>query len=271
MTQAQLFQFHTLETTPNAQWKNIKVSLDHVVTQKNQQSINLEVLFELEAMLRWCSSQVSIQSILIESTTPLFSHGLENIQNYSEEKLLKIHEKCLSIQQLILNSPQTIIVDYSDGANNIAIDLFAAADYKIARHGASFRWNYHELGLPNLGSCFLLKEFMGVSTYKNFVSTGLKANLQQLISNGFISEVYDGENRNDKQNQLIAHFHKQPSLTRIQNKLNLNQHLNYALEQTLIQERKIIKAALSSRDWQKTPENFTTTQEVQKRLRSLDL
>ncbi len=259
-----LFQFNTLCTQLCREHRSLRITLNRA---EKENEINMETLFELESILRWASANVEIQSLLIDSSSARFSAGLKNYQSLEADKIIKLQEKTLSIQKLIMQCPQNVIVDYGEGADNLGIDLFLCADLRLAHRGAKFKWDYLAHGLPALGSAFVFKEIAGLNQYKNWIFSAATIQTQSLESCGFLANCYDSENRQEVIEQYLESFCSQSAGCRIQNKLNINQHLIFAFEQTLKSEFSVFQGALYSQDWKKSADNFTPAKEIKNAVR----
>ena len=69
-----LFNYTTISTRLEKTTRTLFVTLNRPDWNN---AFRLEMLFELESLLAWCTTRVEINSIFIDSSTPYFSTGLE--------------------------------------------------------------------------------------------------------------------------------------------------------------------------------------------------
>src|SRR5690606_23425772 len=126
-----LFSYNTIHTSLIKETRTLLVSLNR---PELQNEIALETLYELETILNWAYSKVEIHSIVVNSTSPCFSKGLnpKKISNKSIDKILKIREKLFHLHLLMLQAPQVIILDLGEEAHNIGIEISFGADMRLS-------------------------------------------------------------------------------------------------------------------------------------------
>lgn len=250
------FNYATLNVSLVKSTRTLFITLKEEV---NDGYIGLEQLFELETLLGWCTSKVEIKSIFISSNGAFFSKGInkEELKKMKQKRLIRITEKTSLISQALIHLPQTVIVDYSMGANNIAAELGIGADIRIAHEQASLRFNHTDLGLiPCSGGLGLLTTMVGPSYARNWILSGSAVSKTQLLNSGYLIDCYTSSSRDQDIEKLLVSINKQAGVPRIQAKLGLYEGIKDQLEQSLKFEKQISKASMITQDWQEDQENF---------------
>jgi len=258
-----LFNFHTIYTKLDPKSKTLIVTLNKA---QNQNLINLEMLFELETCLSWAYSKVEIKSILINSSSEIFSQGLSkaSIKAMDAKKIKTIQDRVLQVQKLILSSPQTVVFDLGKGASNVALELSFAADICISQFDAEFYLDNLELGIP-------LMHFSRISTQKwgsQFLRNCLfvqKNCVNFLRENGVLLDCYFDQSTS-LINEILQKVNLQSSFTKTQSKAMLNYPILRSIDADFEQERKFHNATLSIQDWKKDIYNTPTKAKSQIKL-----
>lgn len=225
----------------------IKLSSDNL-----DNPITMETLFELESLLAWVSNKVEIHSIFIESTTDIFSIGYNQkiLKKLTVERLAKFTDKLQKINQALMLLPQTVICDLQMGAQNIACELAAACDIRIANRAASISFNHAKLGLVACsGGIAQLSELIGHGNAKNWLLSGGQIDFSKMQASGFIFESYTMANRDEVVQNLLKQIHAQAPVQRIQTKLGIIENVREQIESKLVLEKQIAKAAHITEDW----------------------
>ena len=225
----------------------IKLSSDNL-----DNAITMETLFELESLLAWVSTKVEIHSIFIESTTDIFSIGYNQkvLKKLTIDRLAKFTDKLQKINQALMLLPQTVILDLQMGAQNIACELAAACDIRIANRAASISFNHSKLGLvPCSGGIAQLSELVGHGNAKNWLLSGAQIDFNKMQAAGFIFESYTMTNRDEVIQNLLNQVHSQAPVQRIQTKLGIIENVREQIESKLVLEKQIAKAAHITEDW----------------------
>jgi len=239
-----LFKYNLIHTTLISESKTLKITLNR---SDLDNTISLELLFEIESILNWAFSRIEINSILIDSSTEYFSKGLskETVQDKDFEYLISLKRRIWAIQKLMLTMPQAIVCDFNMGACNIAIEAFLGADQFIADDNAKFQFNHFEMGYPLFSPKSILrhnfKSDLNNLLYKKIISA------QNLVSNGFLTGSY--EDKLDYSKSLLFYINTHSSFTRIQTKMILNEELLKAAEKHNILELDYIQSLNISKDW----------------------
>jgi len=248
----ELFNYSTLQVKLIKESRTLKVSF-----RKNKNTINLESLFELESILAWCSNRLEINTILMSSDNDFFNEGIDKnkLANYDQKKLIKITEKLQKIVHAMYHLPQTIIIDMKKGSFDLGSELSLGADVRIATKDTTIAFNHNRVGLtPSSGGIGFLNTIVGNSFARNWILLGRKIDCSQLISSGFVSEIYLEDSTQLLSDLLSSVAHSAP-VQRVQSKLGLLECVRTKLEEVIKFERSISLAALQSEDW-KDSENM---------------
>lgn len=250
-----LFSYKTLQTRLEPSTRTLFISIHD---PENFNDLSVEMLFELESILSWCSTKVEIHSIVIESSSEYFSRGLnpEALKEQKQESLEKIFEKVHKLNLAIMHLPQTVIFDIAGGAQGLASELTVGADIRIASENCELEFNHTQLGLiPCSGGIGFLTSIVNPAMAKNWILSGEIIPLKQLTESGFIYRTYNPENRSEILNNILAGIKKQAPVQRIQAKLGLLETIREKCEASMEFEKKLVKAALIAQDWKNNTEN----------------
>ncbi len=264
---ANLFNYSTLNVSLEKETRTLKILLDR---PECEHAINAEMLFELESILAWSAGRIEINSILIsstESTGNLLSSGLD--KNYSKqmtgEKILRLQEKLQKISLSILSLPQTVVVDYKNGAQDIALEMTSGADVKIAAENAEFMLTHLEKGLsPFAGFQSILANFLSQSLIRNWLFSGMNLKCARLVDAGFILSSYQTqEEKIHLTNCTLFNINAQAPVARMQTKHAMNQGIWEKIEKNMETEKNTHRAVIITEDFkaaQMAEQNETTAQ-----------
>jgi len=214
----------------------------------------MEMLFELESLLAWCTSHIEINSIFINSSSVFFSQGIDK-ETLSSLNVTQIEKLTIKLQKIIFSMmqlPQTIVIDVAEGAQNIASEFIIGADLRIGKKGAKISFDHGRLGLiPSSGGMSMLSLIFGQAHAKNWLLTNDIISEESLHSSGFLQETYDQENRQNLITKILRDINEIAPIQRIQTKLGLFESIRPQLEAGIMNDRKIAKASLISEDWKK--------------------
>ena len=250
-----LFNYTTISTRLEKTTRTLFVTLNRPDWNN---AFRLEMLFELESLLAWCTSKVEINSIFIDSSSPFFSTGLEYeaLSGTSAQQLDKINTKLQKIIFAMMQLPQTIVVDLGEGAETLASEFALGADIRICSQSAKIKFNHCHYGLvPSAGGMSMLSNLVSPSFARNWILSGRAINKKVLTESGLISETYDRDSRSELVRDLLTEISKVAPVQRIQAKLGLFETLRSNFESGIVMDRKIAKASMVSEDWRtKKPE-----------------
>lgn len=253
--QMNLFNYTTLSTRLEKSTRTLFVTLNRPDWNN---SFRLEMLFELESLLAWCTTRIEINTIFIDSCTSSFSSGLDldTLSTMSANQLDKINTKLQKIIFAMMQLPQTIVVDLGLGCETLASEFALGADIRIASNEAKISFNHCHYGLvPAAGGMSMLSTLVSPSFARSWILSGRPIAREVLTHSGFLSETYDNEERNETISKILTKiFHLAP-VQRIQAKLGLFETLRNQFENGIVMDRKIAKASMVSEDWRsKKPE-----------------
>lgn len=242
----QLFNYSTLHTRLCKSTRTLHITLNR------EQGFTHEMLFELESLLAWCTSRVEICSLFFTSTTPMLSTGIDRaaLVQMSAAQVEKTQTRLHKIVYSLMQLPQTVVVDYRQGAFNWAMELGLGADIRICAKGAELKLDHTHLGLvPAAGGMGFLSLLVPVSHARQWVSTGCVIPESQLLSSGLIQSVYEESSHEEVVQNVLANIFNQAPVQRVQAKLGLFESQRENYERAWNSDRKIAKASLISEDW----------------------
>jgi enoyl-CoA hydratase/carnithine racemase len=250
-----LFNYTTLSTRLEKTTRTLFVTLNRP-DWKN--AFKLEMLFELESLLAWCTTRVEISSIFIDSSSKEFStgHDLESLSGLTPTNLEKINVKLQKLIFAMMQLPQTVIVDLGDGSQTLASEFALGADIRICSENSQVRFNHGRFGfVPAAGGMSMLSTLVSPSFARTWILSGDPISKRGLTESGLIAETYKETNKNEVRHQLLDGISKQAPVQRIQSKLGLFEALRPQFETGLVMDKKIAKASMVSEDWRtKKPE-----------------
>jgi enoyl-CoA hydratase/carnithine racemase len=250
-----LFNYSTLLTRLDKGTRTLHVSL-------KQAHITQEMLFEMESLLSWCTGRVEISSLLLDSHAGPFSRGLDTTQlpHQSAGHLEKTQQRLQKIVYALMQLPQTVVVDYGDGAANWAAELGLGADVRLCAEGADIRFDHARWGLvPACGGMGFLALLVSASYARAWTASGAPVPAAQLTASGLIHGTYTSETREGVVGAVLTDIHAQAPVQRVQTKLGVFEAHREALERAWVADRKIAKAALISEDWKNLSSNTKGT------------
>lgn len=249
-----LFNYTTLATRLEKTTRTLFITLNRPDWNN---AFRLEMLFELESLLAWCTTRVEINSIYIESSSTFFSTGLQldKLSELSASTLAKINSKLQKIIFAMMQLPQTIIVDLGHGSQTLASEFALGADIRIAHQDCRIAFNHNHYGLcPAAGGMSMLSTLIAPSFARSWVLSGKNISNNALVQSGLISEIYHDHNHDEVRSTILSNVAKDAPVQRIQTKLGLFETLRSQFEAGIINDRKIAKASMMSEDWKsKTP------------------
>ncbi len=250
-----LFNYTTISTRLEKTTRTLFVTLNRPDWNN---AFRLEMLFELESLLAWCTTRVEINSIFIDSSTPHFSTGLEfeTLPKTSASQLDKVNMKLQKIIFAMMQLPQTVIVDLGEGSQTLASEFSLGADIRIASKKTKVAFNHCSYGLvPAAGGMSMLSTLISPAFARSWVLSGKAIEASSLMESGYLSLTYEAKNRTEKIQELLTSVSAQAPVQRIQAKLGLFETLRSQFESGIVMDRKIAKASMVSEDWRtKKPE-----------------
>lgn len=255
-----LFNYTTLSTRLEKTTRTLFVTLNRPDWSN---AFRLEMLFELEGLLAWCTTRVEINSIFFDSSTSIFSTGLEyeTLSGTTSEHLSKVNAKLQKIIFAMMQLPQTIIMDLGEGSETLASEFALGADIRIASKSSQISFNHCKFGLvPAAGGMSMLSTLIAPSFARSWVLSGSPIKSDVLVESGFLNRTYDAESKTETIKELLNEIYKLAPVQRIQAKLGLFETLRSQFEAGIVMDRKIAKASMVSEDWRsKKPEQKETS------------
>lgn len=250
-----LFNYTTLSTRLEKTTRTLCVTLNRPDWNN---AFRLEMLFELESLFAWCTTRVEINSIFIDSSSKIFSSGLEHetLSETSAAQLTKINTKLQKIIFAMMQLPQTIVIDLGEGCETIASEFALGADIRLASENSKISFNHGHYGLvPSAGGMSMLSTLVSPSFARSWVLSGQNISAKALTESGFITTIYSSQNKQEVIQVLLSDLASAAPVQRIQAKLGLFETLRSQFESGIIMDKKIAKASLVSEDWKtKRPE-----------------
>jgi enoyl-CoA hydratase/carnithine racemase len=252
--QTTLFNYTTLSTRLEKSTRTLFVTLNRADWNN---AFRLEMLFELESLLAWCTTRVEINTIFIDSSSEQFSTGLElnSLSSLSASQLDKINTKLQKIIFAMMQLPQTIVMDLGHGCETIASEFALGADIRLAHKDAKISFNHCHYGLvPAAGGMSMLSTLVAPAFSRAWILSGATITETALTQSGLLSETYS-DNKNEVIAETLGRIAKLAPVQRIQAKLGLFETLRAQFENGIVMDRKIAKASMVSEDWRsKKPE-----------------
>jgi len=244
-----LFNYTTISTRLEKTTRTLFVTLNRPDWGN---AFRLEMLFELESLFAWCTSKVEINSILIDSSTTLFSTGLEyeTLSGTSAQQLEKINTKLQKIIFSMMQLPQTVIIDLGEGSETLASEFALGADIRIASENAKVKFNHGHYGLvPAAGGMSMLSSLVSATFARNWILSGNSIKKNVLTESGFLSSIYSSKSRSEVIGELLNDIAQVAPVQRIQAKLGLFETIRNQIENGLVLDKKIAKASMITEDW----------------------
>lgn len=244
-----LFNYTTLSTRLEKSTRTLFVSLNRPDWNN---AFRLEMLFEIESLLAWCTSRVEINTIFINSSSAHFSTGLEldSLSSLTPAALTKINTKLHKIIFAMMQLPQTIVMDLGEGADNLAAEFALGADIRICAEDSKIAFNHTAYGMvPAAGGMSMLSAIVGPAFARSWVLSGKAIAKKALTESGFITATYDSQSRHHCTQGVLEGIAAQAPVQRIQAKLGLFETIRPQIETGIVMDRKISKASMISEDW----------------------
>lgn len=244
-----LFNYTTLSTRLEKSTRTLFVTLNRPDWNN---AFRLEMLFELESLLAWCTTRVEINTIFFDSSAQNFSTGLEldHLSGMSAANLDKVNTKLQKIIFSLMQLPQTVVMDLGAGSETLGSEFALGADIRIASKGTKISFNHGHYGLvPAAGGMSMLSALVPPSFARSWVLTGNVINEEALTQSGFIKTTYEPSTRTETIRDILADIAKVAPVQRIQAKLGLFEALRQQFENGIVMDRKVAKASMVSEDW----------------------
>jgi len=206
-----IFSYNTMSSALLLETKGLEITF-------NQEFISMELLFELESILAWCTAHTEVKSVLLQTKFDHFLNGFDfdEIKNYDTDKINKMYSKLNNINQALILLPQSIVVNMKKGAKNEGLTMALHADIRVASEDAQFQFSQMEYGLMDHSG--LLTNILNKSSHmglRSLILSGLTFNFHELNATGSITF---NESRLE---EILKNSNAQSSLARSQTKCAL--------------------------------------------------
>lgn len=240
----QLFNYSTLNASLNPQTRSLTIELNRPEVKN---TLNQEMLFELETIFAWVSNKVEVSSILLTAQGETFCAGIDQESaQYSPEKMQQFLGRLQKLNYALFHLPQTLIVDYKKGASNVGIELGLGADVRMAHSDVCLNFDYLCKGLvPCSGGLGVLGELIGSNQAKNWVLLSQEVSAHQLQQSGFLASCYD----ETFPTSVLKTLNQQSPLARIQTKTAFLQMSYQTFEQHQKTEFKASQPCFILEEW----------------------
>jgi enoyl-CoA hydratase/carnithine racemase len=165
--------------------------------ENQSNTINQEMLFELETIFRWLSDHIEIKSVLITNTHKSFGHGSDpdELLKMDPGKANKFNQRIYKLVHSMIHLPQTIVLDLGHGAQGTSLELSIGADIRFAHERAQFKFNHLLEGLmPSAGALGILPFWIAPALIRNWVLSSSLIESKEFLQCGYIFEIYsDGD------------------------------------------------------------------------------
>ncbi len=242
-----LFNYNTLKVSLNRETRNLTVTLNR---QHAANAFCTEMIFELETLFAWATSHLEIHSILINSSSPIFSPGWDKkeLEKMNDERIQKLMDRLQKLVYIQFFLPQTIVIDLGEGAYGAAAEFAIGADIRLARNNADIQFNHARKGfIPASGGVGFLSAVVPPAFARKWNLTTLPIGESDLTASGFI-EIYNDHQIIESYLQAIA---SQAPIARIQTKRSLLDSILPLLDRARNFEKDYAIAGMCMGDWRK--------------------
>lgn len=264
-----LFNYNTLSVSLDKTTRSMTVELNR---PELKNSLNTEMIFELETLFTWLSTHIEVKSIYLTGRGDYFCKGLddEELSLWSEEKRQKNFEKVQKIIYSMFFLPQTIVVDLKKGCSGLGIELAMGADIRIAQKDASIDFNHLQKGIvPSCGGIGFTSTLFGNGVARQWLLSSKNVSANELLNSQVIVESYE----QSTYKTYLTNISTQSDIARIQTKRSLLECILPDLDLTIKWEKKFSIAGMCTEDWrtiatQGNSEDLTSAKQFASRLKT---
>ena len=264
-----LFNYNTLSVSLDKNTRSLTIELNR---PELQNSLNTEMIFELETLFTWLSTHIEIKSIYFTGKGDYFCKGLDDqeLAVWSEEKRQKNFEKVQKLIYSMFYLPQTIVVDLKNGCSGLGVELSMGADIRIASSNCTLHFDHLQKGIvPSCGGVGFTNALLGNSIARQWILSSKKVTSQQLLSSQTIIESYTGESTYMEYLESIS---TQSEIARIQAKRSLLESIMPEIDRAIKWEKKFSIAGMCTGDWKELAKrgeqaSLTSAKEFSSRLK----
>lgn len=250
-----IFNYQTFDTSLSKKTRSLTLTF-------KRETINREMLFELEGLFNWLSSKVEISSLILTSHSDIFCQGidLEDWKDKEPSELQAFLKRFSKLTNALTYLPQTVIADLRTEVAAEGIELALCADIRIARSGLSLNFNFLERGLmPQAPMYERAHQLFGMQNLKNWIYSKKKPSTETLLHNGFLLSTYSA---NEEISEILTYLRDVSPISRLQSKMAFKVY-DVDFEKERIEKIDSFQmATLSIEDWKKEKEDFTPAREI---------
>lgn len=158
---------------------------------KEFNALSLQLLNELDTLLRDIGLQRKAKVVIIEGTEKVFSsgHNLHEVEGKTEQQVLNLFENCQVLMKTIREIPQIVIAKVHGVAVAAGCQLVAICDMAVASANARF-------GVPGINSglfcstpAVFLSRNIGRKKAAEMLFTGNLFSAQEALEHGLVNKV----------------------------------------------------------------------------------
>lgn len=243
---SQLFNYNCFDTSLDKNTRTLYVRF-----KEEKTNLSLELLFELESLLAWCTNRVEIRSIFFHTNENQFLDEIDYKNPNLSEKFLKTMQK--KIQRIVFSMhhlPQTIIMDMGSDISGMALEFTLGADIRIANENIEAIFNHTKNGLvASSGGIGLLSNIVGQAHTRNFLLSSLPLKKSKLEASGLVLDFYNSETRNQLIRNLLESIYNECDVARIQTKMAIFENVRNIIEKQLKYDDEVSNASFVTEDW----------------------
>lgn len=259
-TRFPIFSYSTFASTLLTDTKSLEIKL-------RSKFVSLEMLFELESLLAWCSAHPEILSIYFTVYGDDFIQGInqEDLKKLDSDKLKKILNKFTTISQALFCLPQTVIMDLKKGAKGIGVEFALCADIRVSDKIATFTLDHLQYGLtPCCGLFSFLVPYINQNMARSLILSGKTFDVEAFGKLGGYVEV------ETSYKEILKTIFSQAPVARTQAKHGLlGDNFTNKLDEKIQFERKIFNATLMTGDYSTNEGEFMSHNDFKDKIEVL--
>jgi enoyl-CoA hydratase/carnithine racemase len=158
---------------------------------ERRNALSLEVMRELESVLRELAGDLGVRSIVIAGEGAAFSagHDLSELCGRDEAAYREIFDACVALMAAVRDAPQPVIAEVAQIATAAGCQLVAACDLAIASTDARFATPGVRIGLFCSTPMVALTRAIGRKRAMAMLLTGEPIDAQTALSWGLVNRV----------------------------------------------------------------------------------
>jgi enoyl-CoA hydratase/carnithine racemase len=166
---------------------------------EKRNALSLELMRELDGVLRELGSDTSVRAIVLRGEGPAFSagHDLRELLDRDVEAYRAIFDACVELMETIRNVPQPVIAEVARVATAAGCQLVAACDLAVASTEAKFATPGVRIGLFCSTPMVALSRAIGRKRAMEMLLTGEPIDAATALSWGLVNRVVAPEELRD--------------------------------------------------------------------------